>query len=205
VKRSGVTVIKVGGSLFDWPEIPRRIAEIVENRRAVDSSERYVLIAGGGPAVDVIRDLDGAHHLGEPIAHRLALCAMDLTAVVLAELLPGALAAQSLEALTTAWSAGAIPVLAPRLVLAEIERAGGDPLHESWDVTSDSIAARVAVHLEADCLVLLKSADFPAVETRAQAARLGLVDPMFPIVARPLRRVEYLNLRKLGAEPRLLT
>ena len=48
-----------------------------------------VLIAGGGPAADVVRVLDRIHGLGDETAHRLALHAMDLTAIILAELLPG--------------------------------------------------------------------------------------------------------------------
>jgi aspartokinase-like uncharacterized kinase len=199
-----VTVLKVGGSLFDWRELPRRFAEIIEHRRSVNRTERCVLIAGGGPAAELIRALDKVHHLGESTAHQLALHAMDLTAVILTELLPGTIAVQSLDALTVCWSAGKIPVLAPRLVLAEIDRSEDEPLPESWDVTSDSIAARLAVHLAADCVVLLKSADISAVETRAEASRAGFIDPMFPIVARPLSRVEYINLRELEAEPRVL-
>ncbi len=33
VSDSHVTVIKVGGSLFDWPELPARWAELLASRR----------------------------------------------------------------------------------------------------------------------------------------------------------------------------
>ncbi len=116
---SSVTVIKVGGSLFDWPEFPGRMAGFLEARQTADRDERMVLIAGGGPAADIVRAFDRVHGLGDQTAHRLALHAMDLTAVILVELLPGTVAVQSLESLTAVWSAGAIPVLAPRLTLAK--------------------------------------------------------------------------------------
>ena len=82
--RSSLTVIKVGGSLFDWPELPRRMTDFLDARKAVDRDERMVLIAGGGPAADVVRALDRIHGLGDQTAHRLALHAMDLTAIILA-------------------------------------------------------------------------------------------------------------------------
>ena len=50
--RPTLAVLKVGGSLFDWPELPLRLAAYLGSRRALDPFERPVLIAGGGPAVD---------------------------------------------------------------------------------------------------------------------------------------------------------
>jgi 5-(aminomethyl)-3-furanmethanol phosphate kinase len=200
VTASSLTVIKVGGSLFDWPEFPQRMADFLTTYKATDQDGRVALIAGGGPAADIVRTLDRAHALGDLTSHRLALFAMDLTAVILAELLPGTVAVQSLEAMTAVWSTGAIPVLAPRLTLEQIE----NHLPASWDVTSDTIAAWIAVHMAAERLILVKSAPLPARTDRQHAARLGLVDPKFPIVARPLSRVEYLNLREPASPPRLL-
>ena len=72
VTTSSLAILKVGGSLFRWPEFPRRFAEMIEARRVVNCGERLVLIAGGGPAADVIRDLDKIHGLGDPEAHRLS-------------------------------------------------------------------------------------------------------------------------------------
>ena len=95
-----------------------------------------------------------------------------------------------------------MPILAPRRLLAAIDRAGLDPLPATWDVTSDSIAAWIALYLKADSLILLKSATLPADSGLATAAALGRVDPMLPRIARALPSVAYLNLRHPGAEPR---
>jgi aspartokinase-like uncharacterized kinase len=198
------SVIKVGGSLFNWPDFPGRMSDFLDTCKVADRNGRIVLIAGGGPAADVVRELDRVHELGDPTAHRLALYAMDLTAVMLAELLPATTAVQSLEAMTAAWSTGVIPVLAPRSILEQSERSGENSLPASWDVTSDSIAAWVASQMAADRLILVKSAPLPADTDRRRAAQLGLVDRMFPIVARPLQRVEYLNLREPESRPRIL-
>lgn len=79
--------------------------------------------------------------------------------------------------------------------MSEIERRGAVPLRASWDATSDTIAAWIAAHLEARSLVLIKSTSVPRDATREDAARLGVVDPMFPLAARSIPRVEFVNLR----------
>ena len=54
------TVIKVGGSLFDRPDLGPRL------RRWLDANAPWetILVPGGGRLVDVIRDLDRIHGLG---------------------------------------------------------------------------------------------------------------------------------------------
>ena len=187
-------VIKVGGSLLEWVGLPDRLPTLLaEQERPV------VLIVGGGRAADLVRDLDRRHDLGEERAHALALRALDLTAHVLAALVPGLEVVPSVADLDRMKRSGQIPILAPRLFLDEDDRLGPAPLPHSWAVTSDAIAARVAVRLAAAELLLLKSAALPPGADRAEAARLGLVDPAFPTASRPLGRVSYRNLRDPSA------
>ncbi len=202
--RPTLAVVKVGGSLFDWPDLPFRLTAYLGARRAIHPTERTVLIAGGGPAADWIRTLDRIHRLGDEAAHGLALHALDLTAVVLVRLVAGSIVCDCLEMLPAAWDSQSIPILAPRKVLLEIDRDSPDPLPATWQVTSDAIAARIAVFLEASSLVLLKSAPLPQDATRQDAARLELVDPVFASVARSIPRVEYVNLRSDLLNCRLL-
>ncbi len=211
MKPASLAVIKVGGSLFDWPLLPARLTVFLDAIEERGRGDRPVLIAGGGLAVDAIRTLDEIHRLGDDTAHQLAMRALDLTAMILAALVPGSIVIDRIESLTEVWKASSIPILSPRRVLADIELAHHNALPASWEVTSDTIAARVAVHLEAECLILLKSAPWPASSnshdassTLEDAARLGLVDSMLPAAARSLLRVEYLNLRGPSLEPRLL-
>ena len=87
----GLVVIKVGGSLLDWPELPGRLAAFLDNHRGHEPClrEQAVLVAGGGPFADLIRTMDQTHDLGDQKAHRLAIRSLDLTAELLAALLPG--------------------------------------------------------------------------------------------------------------------
>jgi 5-(aminomethyl)-3-furanmethanol phosphate kinase len=199
-----LAVIKVGGSLLDWSELPGRLIAYLDARHLTDDGERAVLIAGGGAGVDWIRRLDQIHGLSSVAADKLAMHALDLTAAMLAELLAGSTTIDRLAMLEPALEERAITIMAPRRILAEIEEFGTGPLPASWDVTSDTIAARIAAHLESRTLVLLKSAPLLDCATRQDAARLGLVDPMLPSVARLIPQVEYVNLRGQPLDRRFL-
>jgi aspartokinase-like uncharacterized kinase len=197
-----LVVIKVGGSLFDWPELPRQLTALLDDHSA--AAAHLLLIPGGGRAADFVRSLDRTFALGDVPAHHLALRSLDLTAQVLAVLVPGLVVIDQLATLPQLWKLGRTPVLAPRRFLEEIDCASPDSLPPSWEVTSDAIAARVAVHLRATELILLKSAPLPAGSDRRAAARLGLVDRCFPDVSRKLSRVIYTNIRSDPREPILL-
>jgi aspartokinase-like uncharacterized kinase len=190
-----IVVVKVGGSLLDWPELPKRLGRLLQPR----AGERLVLVPGGGRLVDVLRGLDEVHRLGEPACHALAIQALDLTARALAAIVPGLEVVETLAMLEPVWSQGRIPVLAPRRFLDE-DDARPDALEHSWRVTSDSIAAQVAIRLEAAELVLLKSARVQDAGDRAMASARGLVDPAFPRVSTRLPRVVLVNLRDERAQ-----
>jgi aspartokinase-like uncharacterized kinase len=196
----GRIVIKVGGSLLEWPELPRRLTQFLEDCRVAGGSSRpnIALMAGGGPAADLVRTMDRIHGLGDEQAHRLAIDALELNARILASLLPGCTVVERPDEIDRVCDRGQVAVLSPRRFLEESDGRRTDPLPASWDITSDSIAARLAADLRASRLVLLKSASLPDGADRAEAARLGLVDPFFPSVARQLEIVVYVCLREVG-------
>ena len=169
--KTPLVMMKVGGSLLDWNELPRRLAEVIRSR----STARLVLICGSGRVVDWVRDMDERHGLGEERSHELALRALDLSCCLLAELVPCLGIVTNLAELPAVWQSSRIPLLSPRPVLD-----AGDwsdrPLPHSWRLTSDSIAARLAERLGATELVLVKSASLSGQISRVDAARRGLVD-----------------------------
>ena len=182
-----IVVVKVGGSLFDWPELAARLQRFLQSDEI--ENNRVVLIAGGGPFAEAVRTLDATHGLGERASHRLALRAMDVSAELLASMLPDAIAVDDFSRLADAWGAGRRPILAPRHHMEEVDEPSDDALPLSWETTSDSIAARIAERLGAARLVLLKSSSVVATD-RAEAVRRGLVDPIFPWASRRIDRVE---------------
>lgn len=81
----------------------------------------------------------------------------------------------------------AIAVFDTENFLQEVEpSAPGTELPKSWDVTSDSIAARLAEVTGADELILLKSIK-ASVDCPQTAAHDGIVDSYFPQIAAALR------------------
>ncbi len=204
---SGLVAIKVGGSLLDWPELPGRLAAFLDNQRgrAACLRAQAVLVAGGGPFADLIRTMDRTHDLGDQQAHRLAIRSLDVTAELLAALLPGSAVVPRLEDLGTCRNSGRVPILAPGRILEDVDDRGPDPLPASWDVTSDSIAARLAVLLGAGRLILHKCVGLAADIDRGEAARRGLVDAMVPRIASALEVVELVGLRDREPRARLLT
>jgi hypothetical protein len=71
-------------------------------------------------------------------------------------------------------------------------------LPHSWDVTSDSIAARAALVYGAERLVLLKSVDVPPGTPWDEAAARGWVDAHFShVVSGAPFAVEVVNFRRV--------
>lgn len=185
-------VLKVGGSLLDWPDLPRWLKPFF----TTNSDRRWVVIVGGGPAADWVRELDQIHQLSETLAHWLALDSLDLTAQAFKAMTHQSGLrwnwTTSLKQLQQIWlnpQNPGIPLMSARSFCEEDEQTCPKlALPHNWSVTSDSIAARLAVRLGAD-LWLLKSVQVPDRTTRQEAANLGWVDPMFPKAAQGIRDV----------------
>jgi aspartokinase-like uncharacterized kinase len=174
----GPIVIKVSGSLLDLPGLGERLRAWLETL----GTSHLLLVPGGGPTADVIRALDRQHRLGEEAAHWLALRALSLNASVLQALVPGTEVVADLTAGAAACRRGIVPILdAWSFARADEERPGR--LAHRWDVTSDSVAARVAVVAGAPLLILLKSVTIAETLSWAEAGRHGLVDPCFAEVS----------------------
>jgi aspartokinase-like uncharacterized kinase len=187
---SGRMVVKVGGSLYDWPDLGPRL------RRWLDAHapRETILVPGGGPTAEVIRTLDRTHHLGEEAAHWLALRALAINAELLAALLPGACVIDGPDLAELVWEQGRRPVL-DAFAFCESDEADSGRLPHTWAVTSDSVAARLAVVAGATELVLLKSAAPPPSDVAAWA-EVGYVDLWLPrVLADTWIRVQAVDLR----------
>jgi aspartokinase-like uncharacterized kinase len=170
-------VVKVGGSLFDLPDLGPRLGQWLTSL----PTGEVLLVPGGGPTADVIRDLDRTHGLGEEAGHWLALQALSLNAYFLARILvafANPVIVEGPSASEPLWRSGRLPILdAHGFARADEGRPGCLP--HRWSVTSDSVAARVAVVAGASQLILLKSATLPERIGWTEAGRCGFVDPYF--------------------------
>jgi aspartokinase-like uncharacterized kinase len=193
-------VVKVGGSLFDLPDLGPRLRSWLER-----STADVLLVPGGGLTADAVRRLDQIHQLGEEKSHWLALRALSVNAVFLAGLLPDAQIVITPDDWAVAAAAGRTPILDPHLFcLADECDAPAGALPHSWTVSSDSVAARFAAVAEADSLVLLKSATMRSPVDWEEASRREWVDAWFATevnrAPRPFR-ISAVNFRAGDAPP----
>jgi aspartokinase-like uncharacterized kinase len=187
VKSPFYRVIKVGGSLFDLPDMGARLQNWID----LQPPAVNVLLAGGGEAVERIRSETPHHNLDTIEAHWKCVDAMTTTANQLGQQLPSATLQTHLL-----FSSEMLPtIFICASWLKHLEPiTPGTKLPESWDVTSDSIAARLAICTGADELVLLKSADPPS-RNLQELADAGYVDKFLPKLAGELSPWRCVNLR----------
>ena len=191
-----VWVVKLGGSLANSEEMPRWL-DVIANAGA----GKVVLVPGGGPWADEVRAAQKREGFDDRVAHRRSLRAMEQYGKVLAgmraNLVPAAAIAEIHEALRN----GQIALWMPyEMVVAD------RTIPESWDVSSDSLAAWLAEQLNASALVLVKSLKIdwpqPAIE---EQVRRGWVDPAFPKFTSGMRlRIVLLGPRDQKAAERML-
>jgi aspartokinase-like uncharacterized kinase len=164
-------VVKVGGALLAHPAHFDAALGVLG---AAGRTRRLLVVPGGGPFADAVREVDRRLGLSNDAAHWMAVLAMDQYAHLIASRLAGSVlvtgpadiraafsqstadTAQLAEGLAPVLSARSavhlmVPVLAPYRWLRD-----ADPLPHSWDVTSDSIAAWVGGQIGAERLVLVK-------------------------------------------------
>ena len=156
-----LTVIKIGGSLS---HLPGALAAVGQALAATAARQRIVVIPGGGPFADAVRAFDTAHTLSPTAAHWMAILGMDQFAYALADKTPGSRVVEDGAGIQAAHAAELVPILAPSRWLR-----AADELPHRWEVTSDSLAAYLAMLLGAEDLVLVK----------AVGAGDELIDPYF--------------------------
>lgn len=140
-------VVKLGGSLLGSPELPRWLELLAQH-----GDGRIVIVPGGGVFADAVREAQVKSGVADAAAHRLAVLAMDQYGLLLNAMCPAlATAASELELSQRSWQHRAIVWLPSQMVLAD------DGIPQSWEVTSDSLAAWLAGRLKARRLVLVKS------------------------------------------------
>jgi aspartokinase-like uncharacterized kinase len=143
-----ITVIKIGGGLTEMPgALDRACKSVSEAARA----RKILVIPGGGPFADVVRELDRDVGLSPHAAHWMAILAMDQYAYALVEKIPGAVLVDEPGAIVDTLRLGSVVVLAPFRWMRS-----ADVLPHSWEVTSDSVAAFVAGAIDAARLILIK-------------------------------------------------
>lgn len=205
-------VIKLGGSLFDLPNLVDRLLCLVQHWPDMAN----FVVVGGGPAADMVRNWDDAWGLGEIRRHHLSIFAMNWNAKQIFK---------HHSAFHTVRNTRSIPenlkfavVFAEPFLNSQAASSNRNAVPASRHITSDSIAAYVADILHAEQLVMCKSLDcFSNVDRTSvghqrdfdhhlidvsstqqlqSIAERGLVDREFPKYAAKVPVVSWCNFRQ---------
>lgn len=193
-------VIKVGGSLLTWAGLKAGLPAWIKSRpKGIN-----LLLFGGGECVEAMRVLDGIWKLEPEAMHWRCVRLLDATFEIAQELWPdwptltsppkgsGTTWAQRIQQLSDNSDINAI------VQISSIYTRHVHTLPHTWATTTDSIAAHFAQTIQANELILLKSASPPNVPSLQKAAELGYVDAAFPDVAPPNVPILCVNLTSPG-------
>jgi 5-(aminomethyl)-3-furanmethanol phosphate kinase len=166
---SRLAIVKLGGRHATGPHIKDWLTAIAAEAGSI------AIVPGGGPFADAVRTAQAGIGYDDRAAHAMALMAMAQFGRALQSLNPALTLAASRSAILRALKERKVPVWSPEVM------ARTAALPETWDLTSDSLAAWLAGALGASSLVLVKHGRFEgaAIDAPDLVAR-GVVDPLFP-------------------------
>ncbi len=191
MSRIPIRVVKVGGSLFDLPDLADRLRAWLSEQ----SPAHHVIVTGGGALVEQVRRWHALRPLNDAAAHWMSVDLMTVTAHMLHDHLPEIPLIEDDRLLCQRLGERSCTLFGPGQWLRHSEpNLPGRKLPTNWQVTSDSIAARLAITLLADELVLLKSA-LPQKKSVEQLVQEGYLDRMFAALHPDLPRTFLVNLR----------
>jgi len=146
-------VIKIGGSLID---VSRDIVKGLVSLSQEGGT--FLVVPGGGPMADLVREIHQRYRLSEDTAHWMAILAMEEYAHFLADGTGAALTDEISRPFA------GVRVLLPYRPLMRDDQG----LEHNWDYTSDSVAALIAWRLAVD---FVKATDVDGVILEGEVER----------------------------------
>jgi len=164
-------VIKIGGSLYDSSYLVDWLHAISECE-----SQKIIIVPGGGPFADLIREVDNHFNIDQCLAHNMAILAMQQYGYLMKSLCPSLTLVDTQKKMNACWSNRNVAIWEP----FNMVRLYCD-LEKSWNITSDSLAAWLAKYLSADQLLFIKSADITLTKcTLENLSKESFIDPYLP-------------------------
>ncbi len=157
-------IIKLGGSLYNTPELKLWMQTLVDYSK----NAPIIIVPGGGPFADQVRNAQQHHKLSDKTAHHMAILAMKQFGLLLANIEPRSQLISSTE-----YVANPISIWVPSdSILSE------PALPHNWTITSDSIALWLASKLAAKQLLLIKRAQTDSTSI-SQLTQNRIIDSAF--------------------------
>jgi len=135
-------IVKLGGSLYNSPELQHWLNVLADHSQ----QQSIIIVPGGGPFADQVRDAQSIHQFDDHTAHHMALIAMKQFGLLLAALEPRC------QLFTN--NMADIPPLS--IWLTDDSLLLENSLQHSWDISSDSLALWLANKVASQQLILIK-------------------------------------------------
>ncbi len=165
--------MKIGGSLQSSDKLEnlcRMINTILEDHR-------IVIVPGGGQFADQVRKLQKKHNLSDKSAHLMAIKGMETYGLALKDLIPSIKLSKSLKEAKES-----------SVIYLPYKSVKNSELEQTWNVTSDSIAAWICNKTGYENLILIKRKDMindlekgnQASTEKLRKKDQNIVDPKIP-------------------------
>lgn len=146
-----VAIVKVGGSLAAYPE---KLKTLCIKLSDLSKKHSLIIVPGGGEFADVTRSMDEKFSLSCRVSHRMAILGMDQYGLLLSDLTPQSKTVTKLGEIKRVIDSSRLPIFLPSDIFFK-----EDPLENSWDFTSDSIATYIAGQLQSSKVLLVTDVD----------------------------------------------
>lgn len=200
---TSLVVVKLGGSLLVLPDLADRLHSVVKHLRG----QKVLMVVGGGAAADEIRRLNDSYGLSPARVHWDAIAAMSFNTAMVSRVLGCLPVVSNQFEAQTAWKNQEVVLVEPTLFLRKLPTTIAQHLPESWSVTSDSIAAFIALHWPSLQLLFCKSCNLLS-DSIEEVCDAGLLDAWFPKLQPALHEAEvqisWLNLQADDYSPQPL-
>ena len=163
-------IIKLGGSLSQADTLLNCLDKIEKNYK----HQKVIIVPGGGAFADQVRMAQSHWQFDDSIAHKMAILAMQQMALLIQGLKSEWMIAETTTHLTEGLKTNNVLIWSP----CNKELAAND-IAESWDITSDSLAAWLANKLSAQHLILVKSATIDQNLSLQELSQTGIIDKCF--------------------------
>ena len=162
-------VLKLGGSLLS----KNALLPFLE-LASKDGKGQVIIVPGGGVFADQVRLTQKQWRYDDRTAHYMAILAMQQMALLFQGLCPELLVVNKVAAILPDMQQQNVVIWSP--LASELDSA---EIPANWDITSDTLAAWLAVHLSIDQLMLVKSCEHTEIRSIEQMSAQGIVDHSF--------------------------
>ena len=157
-------VVKLGGSLLETGKMFDCLKHIL------NSDVQTIAVCGGGEFSNLVRNVQKKWQFDDVAAHEMAILAMQQTAIMCQNLQHEFVIVASILKIKQHY----FSIWSP-----DIKELNAGNIKSSWEITSDSLAAWLAIQLNADELVIVKSCDIDSAMTVTELSERCIVDTEF--------------------------